>query len=110
MAEQDPLTLEMKQAFEEAIHRYETWRTLGGDETLMQVGNNQQLFSSVEICSWILSFANEPMPDELIGVLLKLPNLMRPDLIQKLGVDGTYHAGAYVLSELINDHRKRLSK
>jgi hypothetical protein len=106
----DALTKEIKQAFERAIFSFNDWRHRGGTEPVMALGLDNHLFKIGEACEQILGFENEEMPDEVSDRLLKIPDMTRRDLIQKLSEDPTYHSGAYVLGELIKDQHLRLRK
>jgi hypothetical protein len=47
------------------------------------------------------------MPEETLGALARIPDQTRTDLTKRLSRDGSYHAGAYVLAELIRDKKRK---
>jgi hypothetical protein len=93
----------MKQAFERAVYSFNDWRHHGGSERLLQIGSNPKHFTITEVCNLVMNFDNEKLPDHLLGLLLKIPDMTRADLVETLGRDRTYHAGAVLLREMASD-------
>ncbi len=93
----------MKRAFELAVYYFNDWRHHGGSERLVQIGSNRKYLTVSEVCNFVLNFDNEKLPDDLYGFLLRLriSETKRYTLVESLGRDRTYHAGARFLRGLI---------
>jgi hypothetical protein len=102
----NPLTDDLKQAFERAVYSFNDWRHHGGPERLVQIGSNPKHFTIGEVCNLVLNFDNERLPDDLYGHVLRLrvSETKRQTLVENLGTDRTYHAGARFLRGLILNH------
>src|ERR1700722_2618859 len=103
----NPLSDELKQAFERAVYSFNDWRHHGGTERLLQVGFNPKHFTNSEVCNLVMNFDDEKLPDHLLGFLLRIPDRTRTDLIEALGRDRTYHAGAALLREMVSDQHAK---
>lgn len=103
------LSDELKQAFERAVYSFNDWRHHGGSERPLQIGSSRKRATIGEVCNLVLNFDNERLPDDLHGFLLRLRiSETKPQtLVENLGTDRTYHAGARFLRELILDHHAR---
>jgi hypothetical protein len=100
----NPLTVELKQAFERAVYSFNDWRHHGGSERLVQIGsNNPTNFKVSEVCDLLMNFDDEKLPDRLLGFLLNVPDMTRAALKEALGRDRSYHAGAALLREMVSD-------
>ena len=105
----NPLSDELKQAFERAAYSFNDWRHHGGSERLLQVGSNPKHLTISEVCNLVMNFDDEKLPDRLLGFLLNIPDMTRADLKEALGRSRTYHAGAALLREMVSDQHAETS-
>jgi hypothetical protein len=105
----DRLPDEMKQAFERAVYSFNDWRHHGGSERPVQIGSGRKHVTVSEVCNFVLNFDNENLPDDLHRHILRLriSQTKRQTLVENLGTDRTYHAGARLMRELILDHHAK---
>jgi hypothetical protein len=94
---------DLKKAFLEAVMRCSEWK-FGGTEPEMPF--NRQLYKISAVCHFILACKNEPLPDNLADVLARLPDELRADLVEYLGKDWSYHAGARCVIRLVANRNK----
>ena len=102
MAEQlsDPIPNDVRQAFLEAIRLYKDWK-FGGSEPLVSFRKLRQISIS-GLCELVLSYRNEPLPENIHKVLRSVIGGARPNLLDK---DPSYAAGAQCLLKMIDVKR-----
>ena len=85
----NPLTDELKQAFERAVYSFSDWRHHGGSERLVQIGSNPKHFTIGEVCNLVLNFDNEKLSDDLHRHVLRLriSETKRQTLVEDLGTE-----------------------
>jgi hypothetical protein len=101
-----PLTPELEQAFYQAVMEFKGWQA-DPEEPEVYVYDQIHRIKISSVCKDVSACENKPMPDETLGALARIPDQTRADLTKRLGRDGSYHAGAYVLAELIRDKKHR---
>jgi len=107
----NPLTDEVKEGFAKALHFFDDWVRHGNSEPSIQLKPGGTFFTIGEVARLVTSFENEPLLDPTLELLQHLLNSpQRPWLIEKLGQDKTYHAGAFCFSVMIEERNSRQRK
>jgi hypothetical protein len=101
-----PLTPELQQAFYQAVMECKGWQA-DPEEPEVYVYDQIHRIKISSVCNDVIACENKPMPEETLGALARIPDQTRTDLTKRLGRDGSYHAGAYVLAELIRDKKRK---
>ena len=106
LAEQlsEPIPNDVRQAFLEAIRLYKDWR-FGGSEPLVSFRKLRQISIS-GVCELVLSYRNEPLPENIHNVLRNVIGVARANPLDK---DPSYAAGAQCLLKMIDVNRRRAS-
>ncbi len=100
----EPLPNDVGQAFLEAIRLYKDWR-FGGSEPLVSFRKLRQISIS-GVCELVLSYRNEPLPENIHKVLRNVIGVARANPLDK---DRSYAAGARCLLKMIDVNRRRAS-
>jgi hypothetical protein len=100
----NPLPTAFREAFGQAIIRFDDWQH-GGPEPSIQVEGKWITISG--FCELIRICRDEKLSPELFDVVWRLPDETRRDLKERLAKDQSYHAAAHCLSELTKDKNRR---
>jgi hypothetical protein len=103
----NPLSDEMKQAFEYAIYSFYDWHHHGGSERLLKIGSNPTHFKISEVCDLVVDFDDEKLPDRLQGFLVDIADMTRAELKEAFDRLRTYHAGAALLRGMVSDQHAK---
>ena len=101
-----PQTPELEQAFYQAVMECKGWQA-GSEEPEVHVYDQIHRIKISSVCKDVTACENKPMPAEILGALTRIPDQTRTDLTKRLGQDGSYHAGAYVLAALIRNKKRK---
>ena len=100
----EPMPNDVRQAFLEAIRLYKDWR-FGGSEPLVGFRKLRQISIS-GVCELVLSYRNEPLPENIHKVLRNVIGVARANPLDK---DPSFAAGARCLLNMIDVNKQRAS-
>ena len=101
----DPIPNDVRQAFLEVIRLFKNW-TFGGSEPLVSFRKLRRISIS-GVCELVLSYRNEPLPENLDSLLRNLIDGTRTHLKVGLDEDPSYATAAQCLLKMIDVSRGR---
>jgi hypothetical protein len=96
----------LEQAFYQAVMECKGWQA-DPEEPEVYVYDQIHRIKISLVCNDVTACENKLMPGETLVALARIPERTRADLTKRLGRDGSYYAGAYVLAELIRDKKRK---
>lgn len=100
-----PIPNDVREAFLDAVRLYDDWKS-GGPERLVSFRKVKRI-SMTGMCELILSYRNEPLPENVHNDLWKLMDETGVNLKLELTADPSYRTGAQCLLKLIESHRRQ---
>jgi hypothetical protein len=88
---------DLRDAFRSAVLQYPAWTP---SEPEIEIGINQQFYSTTTICGLVDNFS-DPLPPDIFARLISYMDLTCADLQERLAGDRSYATGAFCYREFI---------